>query len=221
MPTFNNLEIVYISSVIYLEMLFNINKTCFITRKETIMLEIFMNLENNILLFIQESLRSPILTPVFLLITKSGDNGQIWIFISLLLLLNKKTRPIGCMSICALIGSYLINNMILKNLVGRIRPYEAIQGLIPLIPKPGDFSFPSGHTASSFAAAGILYRKLPKRFGIPAVILAGLIGFSRMYLGVHYPTDVLFGMISGIGISYLAEILVNYIGEIIMIRDRR
>lgn len=111
------------------------------------------------------------------------------------------------MSALALLGSLIINNLILKNLIARIRPYEIINGLVPLIEKPTDYSFPSGHTGSSFAAACILYRKLPKRFGIPALLLAMLIGFSRLYLGVHYPSDVLFGIISGVGISYVAEIV--------------
>ena len=79
----------------------------------------------------------------------------------------------------------------------------------PLIGRPWDYSFPSGHTASSFAAAWVLYRRLPKRFGIPALALAGLIGVSRLYLGVHYPTDVLFGAVSGIGCGCIACVLVS------------
>ena len=122
------------------------------------------------------------------------------------------------MSALALLGSLIINNLILKNLIARIRPYEIINGLVPLIEKPTDYSFPSGHTGSSFAAACILYRKLPKRFGIPALILAILIGFSRLYLGVHYPSDVLCGIISGVGISYAAEIAT---GKIYNVRKKR
>ena len=82
----------------------------------------------------------------------------------------------------------LITNVCLKNLVARPRPMS-VEGLVPLIGKPTDYSFPSGHTCASFACALVLYRILPKKYGVPAVILASLIAFSRLYVGVHYPTD--------------------------------
>ena len=96
--------------------------------------------------------------------------------------------------------------MLLKHLIARSRPYDCILGLIPLITPPTDYSFPSGHTAASFAVGALLFRKLPKRYGIPALVLAALIGFSRLYLGVHYPSDVLAGALLGTGISYAAEV---------------
>lgn len=168
-----------------------------------------MNLDSNILLFIQDVIRNPILTPFFVFITKLGNAGMIWIVFSLILLIPRKTRKIGIMGFCALLLTLIINNVIIKNLVGRIRPYEVIDGLIPLIPKPMEYSFPSGHSASSFAAASVFYRTLPKKYGIPAVILAFLISFSRLYVGVHYPSDVLFGIISGTMLSFVAEALVR------------
>lgn len=171
------------------------------------MIEALVNADKIILLFIQDVIRNPIVTPFFIFVTKLGNAGAIWIALTVILLIPKKTRKIGCMSALALLGSLIINNLILKNLIARIRPYEIINGLVPLIEKPTDYSFPSGHTGSSFGAACILYRKLPKRFGIPALLLAMLIGFSRLYLGVHYPSDVLFGIISGVGISYVAEMV--------------
>ena len=88
-------------------------------------------------------------------------------------------------------------NGILKNLVGRIRPFDVNTSIQLLVARPHDYSFPSGHTAASFAAAVILFLQLPKKYGIPALILAVLISFSRLYLGVHYPTDVLAGAVSG------------------------
>ena len=87
--------------------------------------------------------------------------------------------------------------LFLKNVVARTRPYEVVEGLTRLIEKQSDYSFPSGHTAASFAAAVILFLQLPKKYGIPALILAVLISFSRLYLGVHYATDVLAGAVSG------------------------
>lgn len=101
------------------------------------------------------------------------------------------------MCFLALAGSLVINNLILKNLVARPRPYEMVAGLMPLIPRPADYSFPSGHTGSSFAAAVVLYGQLPKKWGIAALVLAVLISISRLYLGVHYPSDVLAGALIG------------------------
>lgn len=101
------------------------------------------------------------------------------------------------MCAASLVGSVVVNNLFLKNVVARTRPYEVVEGLTRLIEKQSDYSFPSGHTAASFAAAVILFLQLPKKYGIPALILAVLISFSRLYLGVHYPTDVLAGAVSG------------------------
>lgn len=169
------------------------------------MIEAIMNMDSGILMFIQEFIRNPILTPVFMFITRLGDRGMIWILLSVILLIPKKTRKIGCMGLLALLGSLVVNNIILKNLIARPRPFDVIEGLVPLISRPVDYSFPSGHTGSSFAAACVFYRNLPGRYGIPTIILAVLMGLSRLYLGVHYPSDVLFGMISGIVISYMVE----------------
>ena len=173
------------------------------------MMEWIMDMDSRILLFFQDVVRDPVLTPVFTVITTLGNGAVIWILISLCLLLSKKTQKTAFMCAVAMLVSLLVNNLALKNIVGRIRPYEMVQGLIPLIGRPRDYSFPSGHTASSFAAAWVLYRRLPKRFGIPALVLAGLIGVSRLYVGVHYPTDVLAGFISGIGCGCIACVLVS------------
>ena len=97
----------------------------------------------------------------------------------------------------ALCIELVVCNGILKNLFARIRPCDVNTQIQLLIARPDDFSFPSGHTAASFAAAVILFLQLPKKYGIPALILAVLISFSRLYLGVHYPTDVLAGAVSG------------------------
>ena len=113
------------------------------------------------------------------------------------------------MMTCSLLGSLLVNNMILKNLVARTRPYEAVDGLQRLIEAQRDLSFPSGHTGSSFAAAVIIYLTCPKKIGIPAMILAVLIALSRLYVGVHYPTDVLAAVVTGTGIAILTYFILE------------
>ncbi len=172
------------------------------------MLEALLNLDGNILLFIQECIRNPILNPIVVFITSLGDGGMIWIAATVLLLIPRKTRKIGVMSGLALLGSLLINNTLIKNLVARPRPYTRLEELTILIPKPGEFSFPSGHTSSSFASGVVLFRQLPKKWGVPALVLAILIGLSRLYVGVHYPTDVLAGMVVGTFIAIGAEYMV-------------
>lgn len=173
------------------------------------MLDFLVGLDGNILLFLQEYVRNPVLTPIFKVITTLGNGGAIWIALTILLLAVPKTRKVGCMAALALLGTLLINNMLLKNLVARTRPYEVIEGLTYIVGKPVDYSFPSGHAGCSFAVACIMFRRLPGRYGIPALILAILISVSRLYVGVHYPSDVLCGMISGILISYGAEWIVR------------
>ena len=141
-------------------------------------------MEGEILLFIQNNIRMAFLNPIMEGITFLADHGWFWITLSLVLLIFRKTRKLGFMCCFAIGCMFLINNVCIKHIVNRTRPYEVIQGLVPLGNLPDDSSFPSGHTAISFA--------------IPAVILAVLIALSRMYVGVHYPTDVLGGMAVGI-----------------------
>lgn len=175
------------------------------------MLAILFEWDINILLYIQDVIRNDVLTPFFRVVTGLGNAGFIWIVISILLLFSEKTRKTGIISIVALLMSLCINNFILKNLVARTRPYDAYGALVPLVAKPMDFSFPSGHSGSSFSSAGVFVRKLPKPIGILLFVLAVLIALSRLYVGVHYPSDVIAGTIIGILISYMAEFAVERI----------
>ena len=169
------------------------------------MLETLLHLDGQTLLFIQDNLRQDWLTPVMIWITRLGNAGMVWIALPAILLLLPKTRKVGCMSALALIGALVVDNLILKNLVARIRPYEVIDGLNRLIEAQKDYSFPSGHTGSSFASAVVCFLELPKKYGIPILILAILIAFTRLYVGVHYPTDVLAGVIIGIMLAFAAR----------------
>lgn len=165
-------------------------------------------MEQNILLWIQNNLRNDFLNPIMIFITSLGNGGAIWIAISITLLFFRKTRKIGVMVMCALIFSSLICDVLLKNIIARVRPFNVTEGLVCLIKKPSSYSFPSGHTQSSFVAALVLFLCLPKKYSFSALILAVLIGFSRLYVGVHYPTDVLCGALFGSAIAisvYLGE----------------
>ena len=112
----------------------------------------------------------------------------------------------------ALLCGLIVGNLTLKPLIGRIRPYDLNPGVSLLIDKLHDFSFPSGHTLSSFEGATVLLIR-DKRFGIPAMILAAIIALSRLYLYVHYPTDVLAGAVLGITFGILAVSIVNAIDK--------
>lgn len=160
-------------------------------------LNTLLNLDGQILLFIQNYLRFEELTPWVVRLTKLGNMGIVWIVISILLLFPKKTRRAGILSLLALLGSLCVTNFFLKNYVARIRPYEVVNGLNCLVEKAKDWSFPSGHSSAAFASAMVIYKSRPKRLGIPCMILAFLIALSRLYVGIHYPSDVICGAIIG------------------------
>ena len=182
-----------------------------------------MAFDANILLAIQNNIRNPFLTAIMRPVTHLGDKGLFWILLTLALLAFKRTRKAGMCSACALVLMLVFNNGLIKHLVNRTRPYEVIEGLKILVGKPDDSSFPSGHTASSFASSLALALSLPmvtdpkkaKIFSALAFILAALIALSRLYVGVHYVTDVLGGMVIGClcGIAgyYLGKALIGWL----------
>ena len=175
------------------------------------MFQYFNSFDGNMLLFIQEHLRNPILTPAFQFITTLGNGGLIWLIIISFLLVFKKSRKTGLVALITLVMCIIINNVMLKHIIARPRPFDTLTQLQVLIKKPTDFSFPSGHTASSFAVAGAFYYYGNKKWGIIAFLFAGLIGFSRLYLGVHYPSDVICGALSGLIISLFISRVAVYL----------
>ncbi len=153
----------------------------------------------NILEFIQDNLKCEFLDKMLSLITKIGDHGIVPIVIAVILLIFNKTRKIGLSMGIAFICGGLIGNLFLKNVVGRIRPYD-LTGADILIERLSDYSFPSGHTLIVFETAVVLLIMLKgkyKSIAIGATIIAIAVAFSRLYLYVHYPTDVLAGIFLG------------------------
>ena len=162
-----------------------------------------------ILEWIQANMQNGFLDFIMPIITIFGDAGIFWIAWSVLLILFPRTRKIGLGMGFALMMGLVLRNMTLKPLVARVRPYDfqlsEFQKVIPLlIEAQHDFSFPSGHTIASFEAAVVLLKN-SKKMGIPAMILAVLIAFSRMYLYVHYPTDVIASIILGTILAFIGD----------------
>lgn len=168
------------------------------------------NFDIGVLYLIQDSLRSPILTSFLEFMTDLGNNGYVWIALAVLLMTIRKCRKAGLTTMLALVINVILANGILKHLVQRPRPFDTYGGLQVLIHRPADWSFPSGHASASFAAAFVLYHYLPKKFSIPALILATLIAFSRLYLGVHYPSDVIGGAAIGYLTAWASEKFMTY-----------
>ena len=154
------------------------------------------NMDIAILDWIQSVFKCAFLDWFMPIVTSLGNAGIVWIIICVLLLIYKKTRKYGVMMGCALILC-LLGNLFLKPVVARVRPFDINTAIDILIKKPLDFSFPSGHTMSSFAAATVLIY-MDKKIGAISLILATIIGFSRLYLYVHYPSDVIVGLFMGV-----------------------
>lgn len=157
------------------------------------------NFDFSILYWIQDHIVCEALTPIMKAITTAGNGGIIWIALCVILICFKKTRRIGIAAAISLALVGLLNNDIIKPIVERPRPFQQ-QEIELLIAAPGGFSFPSGHTSSSFAVATAVFLK-DKKIGIPALILAALMGFSRLYFFVHFPSDVFVGMLEGIFVA--------------------
>ncbi len=160
-----------------------------------------------ILDFLQNFLRCDFLDKAFAFITHLGDAGLIWIAIGVVMLFFKKYRKCGIMVLISLALCAVLTSGVIKPLVGRLRPFH-IKEMVPYIAPPSGYSFPSGHTSSSFTAAFSIFL-CHKKEGAAALFLAVLIAFSRLYFYVHFPTDVLAGALLGV----LCAVAVNKIME--------
>lgn len=151
-----------------------------------------------------QTIANPVLDAFFVFVTHLGDAGAVWIAIAVVCLLFKKTRKCGIMLAAVLILGTLVGNAALKNIIARPRPFVQNPDMLSslLISVPSGFSCPSGHTLSSFECAVVIFLN-NKKWGIAALVMASLIAFSRMYLYVHFFTDILFGIVLGIALGYL------------------
>ncbi len=160
-------------------------------------------------------------------ITTLGNAGAIFIIIGLALLFTKKYRKAGLSVLVALLVMLICNDLFLKEFFARPRPFNlydtdpekyALWGkeyIYPgLIEKPTSFSFPSGHTSSAFAAAiALLWHN--RKWGVPVTLFAAVMGFSRIYVQVHYCTDVLFGVVSGAVCALIAVAIVKFLFPVV------
>ena len=174
-----------------------------------------MEIELKILDWIQ-SIRTPIGDVVMPFVSGLGNAGMIWILLAIILMFAPKTRRSGAILIIALCFEVIVCNVILKNIFCRIRPCNMNTAIQLLIERPYDFSFPSGHTGASFASVSALYLAGEKRLWKVSLILAVLIAFSRLYVYVHYPTDILGGIVVGITAGYIAYWAVRRSSQIVI-----
>ncbi len=169
-----------------------------------------MNWEYSFLNWIQENLSAPWLDAVMTFITHLSDGGAIWIVAAVIMLLLPKYRRYGIVLAAVLILGGVLNSIILKPLIGRARPFEGLEEIMLLITPPADASFPSGHTLVSLSSAIVIFAA-NKKLGTLALVLAALTAFSRMYLYVHYPTDILAGAVLAVAISLVCLYISNII----------
>lgn len=157
-----------------------------------------MDLE--LLLWIQEFIVHDFISPLVIFYTQLGEMGILWIIIIIGLLSNKKTRVLGILCAFSLITEFVINDLILKNIIARNRPFIDYPFDL-LIKIPSSYSMPSGHSASSFAVAMVfVFRK--EKGSVLMILLASLMAFSRLYLFVHYPSDVIIGILLGTFVAF-------------------
>lgn len=163
------------------------------------LLEFIYHIDQSIMLWLQDTVRNPLLSKFLVPLTAIGYAGVLWIILSVVMLFFGKTRKVGCISLLTMLVCYLCNDILLKDLVQRPRPFLDLPQLQVIESKPTSWSFPSGHACSSFAAASTYSRGEESRwlkglFWFLAVAMA----FSRPYVGVHYPSDVLVGACMGL-----------------------
>ena len=159
-----------------------------------------------------DTVAEEVLDALAVFLNYAGEHGEIWIAFTLLLLLFRRTRKAGCAMATALVLYLVAGDCILKPMFARPRPCDVDTAITILVKRPHGHSFPSGHTASAFAAAFALWLQ-NRKLGVPALVLAAFIAFTRLYLYVHFPTDVLGGAVLGIALGTAASAFANYMAN--------
>lgn len=168
-------------------------------------LEAVTTWDASVITAIYENVHSAFLTMFFRIVTLLGEGGIFWIAVAVILLFFKKTRRSGiCIGASLLIG-VIVGNGIIKNVVARPRPYDAIAGIASVVSHLSDYSFPSGHSLCCFEAGTALAMNRTK-WAIPAYVGAVLVAVSRLFLFVHYPTDVICGALLGVLFGVLGSL---------------
>lgn len=168
-------------------------------------LEAVTTWDASVITAIYENVHSAFLTMFFRIVTLLGEGGIFWIAVAVILLFFKKTRRSGiCIGASLLIG-VIVGNGIIKNVVARPRPYDAIEGIESVVSHLSDYSFPSGHSLCCFEAATAFAMNRTK-WAIPAYVGAVLVAVSRLFLFVHYPTDVICGALLGVLFGVLGSL---------------
>lgn len=157
-------------------------------------------------LYALQNIHNPVLDKIMIVLSTIGDAGLLWIGVAILLICMKKYRKCGLQVAVAMLLTFIVGNLILKNMIHRDRPCWIDPSITLLVKSPSDFSFPSGHSMNGFTAS-VSILLCDKKLGIAAVILAAAIAFSRLYNFVHFPTDVITGIVIGI----ISALFVNYL----------
>ena len=155
-----------------------------------------------------QTLRTPLLDYVMAFFSMLGYKGLCSIALGLILLIVVKTRKTGMEVLLSIAIAFILANLIIKPIVMRPRPCDVYPFLEAVLPQPHDSSFPSGHTVNAFAAATAVFLN-HKKIGVLALIIAALVAFSRMYAAMHFPTDVLAGIIIGVGTAVLVHYVIS------------
>lgn len=161
------------------------------------MIKYINEIDLSILEFIHANLQNYFFDKVMPLITSLGEYSVFWFVLGVVLIISKKYRKVGILTVLTVLLTIILDGAIIKNIVQRPRPFLQVTTINMLISRPLDYSFPSVHTAAAVAACVVLFNTM-KKYSIPFIFLATLIAFSRLYLFVHYPSDVLGGVILGV-----------------------
>ena len=184
--------------------------------------ELIQRFDEQALVWIAQNIRCGLLDPFMKVYTQLGNTGMLFIALGLILLLFRPTRKAGFSALCAMLIGLVVVNFTIKPLIARERPWLVIRDFVNLVPEKDPNSFPSGHTNAAFAFALAVCMSAPGRWmKITAVCLAAVMGLSRLYVGVHFPSDVLAGAVIGSLCGLLGAWVVKTIWERLVPRLRK